>query len=506
MLSGKLSDRSRSLSATLQGWLRYQDYQLIAGLFIRLLGIIYLIAFASLLVQIQGLVGDQGILPVGNLLDYVREQAGGAHFYRLPTIFWLGHSNFTLVAATIFGCVVSLQIIFNRWQRPALVLAFVLYLSLFNVCQPFLHFQWDGLLLEAGFLAIFLGSGSSLIIWLFRVLLFKLRFMSGLSKLTSGDPAWSGLTALNTYFEVQPLPNPLAWYFHHLPEWLLRSATAATLFIEIIVPLMMFMPRRWRFAAAWITILWQLLIILSSNHNWINLLTIALCLFLFDDKALRSVLPKRLELLALRQPLPGPLAALKTTAIASMAVFILVISLAQLWVLSTGRTAGSYLQTVLEQMESYRALNMYHVFPTMTTERIELEVFGSYDGVEWRQYRFKYKPEELDQRPRWVMPHQPRLDWQMWFVTLSAKHLPWFEEFLYSLLLESHDVGELLQHNPFPDQPPRYIRVEAVKYTFTTPEQRAQTGLWWQREGLGPFLHLPGVMRAPEMQGHQKVD
>ena len=493
------SGKSGSASETLTGWLIYQDYERISALFIRLLGIIYLIAFASLLVQIQGLVGSRGILPVADLLSYVSTEAGSARYYRLPTIFWFDHSNLALVGATLYGCVVSLQIIFNRWQRPALILAFVLYLSLFNVCQPFLHFQWDGLLLEAGFLAIFLGSGSSIIIWLMRWLLFKLRFMSGLSKLVSGDPAWSGLTALNTYFEVQPLPNPLAWYVHQLPEWLLRSATAATLFIEIIVPFMMFMPRRWRFAAAWITIFWQLLIIFTSNHNWINLLTIALCLFLFDDKALRRVTPGIIRVPRLHQPVLSGLAGrLSSFAISVMAVFILVISFAQLWVLSTGTAVGGHLQTVLEHMESYRVVNMYHVFPTMTTERIELEISGSSDGQEWKPYRFKYRPEELDQRPQLIMPHQPRLDWQMWFVTLSSKHLPWFEELLYTLLLESHDVDQLLQHNPFPEQPPRFIRVDAYRYTFTTPEQRAQTGHWWQREALGPFLPMPGVMRTSE--------
>ena len=495
------ASNNRSIIDIARSWLVYQDYELVSALFIRLLGIIYLIAFASLLVQIQGLVGSQGILPVGDLLAYVTTEVGNARYFRLPTLFWIDHSNMALVAVTMFGCVASLQIIFNRWQRPALILAFVLYLSLFNVCQPFLHFQWDGLLLEAGFLAIFLGSGSPVIIWLFRWLLFKLRFMSGLSKLTSGDPAWSGLTALNTYFEVQPLPNPLSWYVHQLPEWLLRSATAATLFIEIIVPFMMFMPRRWRFAAAWITIFWQLLIILTSNHNWINLLTIVLCLFLFDDKALRSVLPGSFDLPRIYRPLHDRIAAsLQALVINAMAVFILVVSMGHLWVLSTRTTAGVYLQTVLDHVESYRVVNMYHVFPTMTTERIELEVSGSQDGREWKQYRFKYRPEELDQRPQWIMPHQPRLDWQMWFVTLSSKHLPWFEEFLYALLQESHDVGRLLQHNPFPDKPPRYIRVDAYRYTFTTPQQRARTGHWWQRESLGPFRPLPGVMRIPDDQ------
>ena len=499
MQTHDLSRRYRAAGEAVKGWVLYQDYELVSWLFLRLLGIIYLIAFASLLVQIQGLVGEQGILPVADLLAYAAAETGSERYYRLPTIFWLAHSNIALVGATVYGCIVSLQILFNWWQRPALIIAFILYLSLFNICQPFLHFQWDGLLLEAGFLAIFLGSRSGIIIWLFRWLLFKLRFMSGLSKLTSGDPAWSGLTALNTYFEVQPLPNPLAWYVHQLPEFVLRSATAATLVIEILVPFMMFMPRRWRFAAAWITIFWQVLIILTSNHNWINLLTIALCLFLFDDRALRHVMPARLQPSILIVQVRDKLVIqLRTASIAIMAGIILVVSFAQLWMLSTGQTTGGSAGKMLEHMDAYRVVNMYHVFPTMTTERIELELSGSIDGKEWKTYRFRYKPGYLDERPRLVMPHQPRLDWQMWFVTLHAKHLPWFEEFLYALLDNSPDVIALLDNNPFPDEAPRYINVDAYKYTFTTPEQRLQSGNWWNREALGPFLPMPGVMRTTQ--------
>lgn len=497
MQLSNLTDKYRAASNTVNNWLLYQDYRLVSSLFLRLLGVIYLIAFASLWVQIEGLVGSQGILPVSDLLLQATAEAGSERYFRLPTVFWLNHSDLALVGATIYGCVVSLQIIFNRWQRSALVIAFILYLSLFNVCQPFLHFQWDGLLLESGFLAIFLGIRSSIIIWLFRWLLFKLRFMSGLSKLSLGDPAWSGLTALNTYFEVQPLPNPLSWYAHQLPEFVLRSATAATLVIEILVPFMMFMPRRWRFAAAWITIFWQILIILTSNHNWINLLTIALCLFLFDDRALRRVIPKSLQHGRQLQAVQvNHTIGFRTVAMSVLAACILVVSCAQLWMLSTGNVVSGRLGTVIEHMDSYRVVNMYHVFPTMTTERIELELSGSIDGVEWRTYRFKYKPADLDKQPQIVMPHQPRLDWQMWFVTLHAKHLPWFEQFLYALLDNSPDVISLLDNNPFPEQAPRYINVDAYKYTFTTPEQRQKTGNWWQREALGPFLPLPGVMRT----------
>ena len=493
------NNRHRTFSETVRDWLHYQDYQLVSWLFIRSLGVIYLIAFASLWTQVQGLAGAEGILPAGALLEQVASQTGWERYLVFPTVFWLNSSNMALVGVCLYGCVVSLQIIFNCWQRASLILAFILYLSLYNVCQPFLHFQWDGLLLEAGFLAVFLGLRSSIVIWLFRWLLFKLRFMSGLSKLTSGDPAWPELTALNTYFEVQPLPNPLAWYAHHLPEVMLRAATAATLVIEILVPLMMFMPRRWRFTAAWITIFWQLLIILTSNHNWINLLTIALCLFLFDDRALRRVLPFGFNPLQSAVLIDAtPVARLRTLMLSLVAAFILLVSSLQLWMLGTGQEVTGWPGKLIAYLETYRIANMYHVFPTMTTERIELELSGSMDGREWKTYRFKYKPGDPGQRPQLVMPHQPRLDWQMWFVTLHPKHLPWFEEFCYALLENAADATALLEYNPFADQPPRYISVDAYRYHFTTPEERQQTGNWWKREALGPFLPMPGVQNNSE--------
>jgi hypothetical protein len=228
-------------------------------------------------------------------------------------------------------------------------------------------------------------------------------------------------------------------------------------------------------------------------------LTIALCLFLFDDKAIRRVLPKYL------MPVPLVLSTqeklvikFRTAFIAVMAGLIIVITATQIWMLSTRERPAEKLAMVLEYLDSYRVANMYHVFPTMTTERIELEVTGSDDGIEWKKYRFKYKPDDLDQQPGLVMPHQPRLDWQIWFVPLHSKHLPWFEQFVYALLEGAEDVDDLLEHNPFPDKPPRYINVDAYKYTFTAPGQKQQTGRWWNREALGPFLPLPGVVHAAQ--------
>lgn len=472
------------------------NYRLVTALFQRLLGLIYLVAFLSIGIQIEALVGSQGILPFSEELAYLKSVSGIERYFQVPTLFWLNVHDQALNAAAIAGCFASLLIIFNRFARTALVAAFVLYLSLYQAGQLFMNFQWDGLLLEAGFLAIFLDSRSRIIILLFRWLLFRLRFMSGLSKLTMQDPAWSGLNALNHYFEVQPLPNPLSWYAHHLPEWMLRTGTAATLGIEILVPLMMFLPRPWRFAAAWLTILWQVLIILTSNHNWFNFLTIALCLFLFDDQALRKVLPRRLCGMLQTAPVSPPRqGAVRRTLEGVLAISILFISGVHFWELATMQRSSGSIGTLLDYVEAYRVVNKYHVFPTMKSERIELEILGSLDGREWKAYRFKYKPGDPKQRPPFVIPHQPRLDWEMWFVTMNPNYLHWFHRFLQRLLDNSPTVTSLLQNNPFAEQAPRYIRVDAFRYRFSDPEQLHSDGLWWQREALGPFTPLPWVER-----------
>jgi hypothetical protein len=469
-------------------------YRLVSALFLRLLGAIYLIAFASIGVQIESLVGSQGIIPISARLAEIAAGTDAWRYLQLPTLFWINASDPALIGSSILGCLAALLVMFNRWTRPALIGAFILYLSLFHASHPFLNFQWDILLLETGFLAIFLTPQSSIVILLFRWLLFRLRFMSGLSKFSIGDPAWANLTALDTYFEVQPLPNPVAWYVHQFPEWLLRFGTAGTLFVELVVPFMMFLPRRWRFAAAWITIFWQVLIILTSNHNWINFLTIVLCLFLFDDRALQRVLPQRVCTNLAWQPEPaGRTDTLRRIAVGMLATFIVTTSTLKLYELATMHKFTGVTGSVLNYALIYSVANKYHIFPTMTTERIELELLGSYDGKEWKPYRFKYKPDVLDERPQFIIPHQPRLDWQMWFVTLHPRHMPWFEDFLVALLNNSPAVTELLQHNPFVDGPPRYIRVEAYRYNFTNSAEREQTGNWWRREALGPFTPLPWV-------------
>ena len=473
-------------------------YDFVSWLFLRGLALTYLAAFVSFGLQADGLVGSQGILPVQADLETQAAHYGSNAYWIFPSVFWLGASNTALQAVTLGGIAASLLLFANILSRLMLPLLFLLYLSVVYAGQVFFNFQWDSLLLEAGFLAIFLPYGSPFILFLLHWALFRLRFLSGLSKLMSGDEAWANFTALDYYFETQPLPHIGAWYAHQLPEWLLRVGVGWTFFVELLVPFMMFLPRRPRQFAAWATILMQVLIMLTSNHNFFNLLTIVLCLLLFDDRAFRWLRreegPKATArsmargFLRVATPVPGRYA----NAFAGLlAVVILSSTLSMMWSTTTGHALPAFNETVVRALVQWHVVNNYHVFPNMTTARPELVVEGSFDGKEWKAYGFKYKPGELTRRPPFVVPHQPRLDWQMWFAALyppDSRVAYWFYDFMRRLLEGSPDVLALLDHNPFPDQPPKYLRARLELYQFATPELKRKTGQWWTSKPLGVYV------------------
>jgi hypothetical protein len=465
-------------------------HQLTSWLFLKLLALIYFAAFVSLAVQITGLAGPDGILPFQDLLDRAREVYGQAAWLRLPTLFWFDTSDLALQGVAWLGCVAAVLLLFGVWQRWLLIVLFVLYLSLYHAGQTFLTFQWDTLLLETGFLAIFLSNGPTrLLILLFHWLLFRFRFMSGITKLVSGDPSWSGLTTLNYYFETQPLPHVLAWYAHQLPEWLLKGGVLLTFFSELVVPFFIFLPRPYRLFAAIVTIVMQVLIIATSNHNFVNLLTILLCLFLLDDAIVKRFIPAWLQ--------PGTYAAtrpvwLQTLVLPVAGILILVTSVSVYYAFVTRSKLPDSLDTATRIVRAYGIGHIYHIFPTMQTERQELEVEGSRDGVEWQAYTFRYKPGPLDRPPPFIVPHQPRLDWMIWFIPpQNPRQMYWFESFMARLHEGSAAVTGLLEHNPFAGQPPKFLRVLAYRYQFTTAQEHAQTGNWWKREYLGIFPYVP---------------
>jgi predicted DCC family thiol-disulfide oxidoreductase YuxK len=469
-------------------------HDLVSFLFLRLFGLIYLSAFISFGVQAQGLVGSHGILPLAELVDAVGGRVGPERFFLMPMVFWWNASDFAIQAVCWAGAGLSLLLVFNLLPRLSLFLLYVLYLSLLYGGQAFMTYQWDTFLLEAGFLALLLSFATAPGIWLLRWLLFRFMFMSGMVKLLSGDPNWWDLSALSYHFLTQPLPTPLAWYAAHLPLRVLKFATGGTFFVELVLPFWIFCPRRLRFFAAFGILVLQSCILITGNYNWFNLQTMLLCLPLFDDAALQRIIPRRLiRLLPVRADHHAPRRAV-TVVVGALALLIVFCSLVQMDV-RFGGSPPAVAQAVDRVIEPLHIVGSYGLFAVMTTERDEIVIEGSYDGVEWREYEFRYKPGDVSRRPRWNIPHQPRLDWQMWFAALEdPRRLSWFSRFLQGVLENQPAVTALLERNPFPDKPPMYVRAQFYDYSYAGSEDKAK-GLWWDRRLLGlyfPVAHLKG--------------
>ena len=429
--------------------------------FLRILGGVYTVAFLSFGVQAMGLIGSHGILPLGDFFQAVREGAGRSAYWEVPSILWFNWSDGAITAVWILGAIGGLVAAAGFWQRRALAVCLVFWLSICTAGQDFLSLQWDVLLLEAGFLAIF-ADESRIRIWLFRWLLFRLMIFSGLVKLLSGDPVWRNLTALSFHYETQPLPTPLAWYAHQLPLWFQKVSTAMVFMAELPVPLLFLAPRPWRRIGGWITIGLQVLILLTGNYTFFNFLTIALVMFLFIE-------PRQED---------------RHRAVSiGLALFVGLISAALFLELFSVSLPG--MGEVLHLTAPFRIVNSYGLFAVMTTTRQEIIVEGSNDGEHWSAYEFRYKPGDVNRAPPIVEPHQPRLDWQMWFAALgSPQQNRWFTNFVVRLLQGEPAVLGLMRYNPFPQQPPKLVRAQLYLYHFTSFGERG----WWRREERGVYF------------------
>ncbi len=467
--------------------LRPSRYDLVGYVFLRLFGLIYLSAFVSFGIQAQGLIGSDGILPLAEMVHAIAGGVGPERFYLMPMVFWCNASDAAIQAVCWTGAGLSLLLVFNLLPRLSLLLLYILYLSLLYAGQTFMSYQWDTFLLEAGFLALLLSFRTTPGIWLLRWLLFRFMFMSGAVKLLSGDPNWWNLTALSYHFLTQPLPTPLAWYAAHLSPTTLSIATGSTFVVELLLPFLIFCPRRLRFLAACGILLLQSCILITGNYNWFNLQTMLLCLPLFDDAALEKLLPRRLiRRLPAASGQESPRRAV-TVIVGALALLIVFCSLIEMDLRFDG-SPPAVARAIQRSIEPMHIVSGYGLFAVMTTSRHEIVVEGSSDGVEWREYAFRYKPGDVARRPPWNIPHQPRLDWQMWFAALEdPRDLNWFPRFLQGLLENRPAVTALLASNPFPSQPPLYIRAQYYDYTYTDRDQKAQ-GLWWQRRLLGSYF------------------
>ena len=478
------------------------------------LGAVYAAAFVSLWVQIDGLLGSGGIRPVAQLLPRAAERLGAAAALRVPTLLWIDASDAALHVLCAAGMALAALALVGALPRVALFGCWLAYLSLVAVGDVFLSYQWDALLLEAGLLAVlyappgaWLGrsrrasEASTVGLLLLRFLVFRLFVLSGWVKLLSGDPTWRDLSALEYHWWSQPLPIRTSLLAAALPDIVQRAECALSLVVECAVPLAILAGRRGRLLAAATFVLLQFGIAATGNYGFFNALTVVLCVTLLDDAAL-APLARRLRLRAAPEPgsaaaeasPPGaaaPRAARRAVALALGGLLAACAALQAAERLGARWAGEGAFGAALSFLAPFRSVNSYGLFAVMTTRREEIEIEGSDDGAAWRTYEFRWKPGRTDRAPRLAPLHMPRLDWQMWFAALGrCEDQGWLHAFLARLLEGSPGVLRLLEANPFPERPPRYVRARFFDYRFASGEERRQ-GLYWTRRPVG--LYCPDL-------------
>lgn len=523
-------------------------------LFLRALGIIYFSAFYSLVFQIRGLIGPEGLLPAEMYLKEVAQSLGATRYWYAPTLLWLGSSDLALMILCWAGMIASVLLVLNLWPRAMVVICFVSFLSFVSVAQDFSGYQSDGMLLAAGFVCFFFAPRGLRPRWgafeppsraglfLLQLLWFSIYFESGIAKFFGGDPSWRNLTAMDQYYQNGPLPTWIGWYVQQMPHWFHACTALLTLAVELLVVWMLFLPRRFRIICFFIVTFLQIGIILTANYAFLNYLVLALGILLLDDRFLLRFIPERgaatVRLNLTQSPPPAQEAAFVELHLhdqapartnsretlpsqapdrssistwtsqarafaAAVNVWLTAFFLA--WILY----ANIFL--ILEQvfrgvplpgspvaaLEPFRVADQYGLFGRMTWKRYEIEFQGSDDGTHWTTYPFRYKPQNLAEAPRIYAPYQPRFDWNLWFASLGYwRENPWVLRGEQLLLSKDQDVLSLFADNPFPQGPPKQVRAVLWQYWFTDLTTKRATGMWWRREFLG--LYAPVLERAPD--------
>jgi lipase maturation factor 1 len=463
---------------------------------LRALGLIYCSAFVSLLFQIRGLIGPAGILPANRYLAAVAQSFGpGTRLWFAPTVLWLSSGSNMLMAMCWLGLAASLLLTVNIWPRAMLPICFVCFLSFVSAAQDFSGYQSDGMLLEAGFVALFFappglrpGLGydhppSRASLFLLQWEWFRIYFESGLVKLLSGDTEWRHLTAMDEYYQNGPLPTWIGWYIQHLPHWFHWTTALATLVMELAIVWMILLPRRWRILCFFIVTPWEIGVIFTANYTFLNYLVLALGFLLLDDRFFSRWVKIRAE------RTPPPRRTLENFGLAASAVLLTLVAYVttvELFSMVFGRLPLPMQPVTM--LEPFRIANQYGLFAVMTRGRYEIEFQGSRDGQEWVPYPFRFKPQALNQVPGIYAPYQPRFEWNLWFASLGSWQqnplVPRTEE---RLLTDDPDVLALFASNPFAGAPPRQVRAVLWQYWFTSMEQKRATGDWWTRKLLGVY-------------------
>lgn len=451
------------------------------GLFPRLLGVVYLLAFASLLVQVRGLYGSQGILPIRDYCAALQRLYGRSCYWHFPSIFWINASDAVITAAAWLGVCLALFLTAGLAQLPALILLWLIYLSFMSLGQDFLSFQWDALLLETGFMAIFLPllSPAPLAACLaYQFFIFRFMISAGTVKLTSHDPNWRNLRALCFHYATQPIPNRVAWYAHQLPESVQKLSTLGTFFFELIVPFLALGPAPLKLAGFCLLVAFQGLIMLTGNYGFFNILTIVLCVPLLDDRYLAPIVPA-----ALFPAAPAGHGPLMTSLVSAVYLGVILLNILQMIRLFA---RPEWLSRILAACRPWQISSPYGLFAVMTTRRFEFVIEGSDDLKSWQAYEFRWKPGNPGRAPRQAAPHQPRLDWQMWFAALNPAMVePWLMRLVRRLLEGSRPVLSLFGQVPFPNRPPLAIRLVVYDYLAGSLATKRAGGRWWERSEVG---------------------
>ncbi|MET9295605.1 lipase maturation factor family protein [Streptomyces sp. NPDC003077] len=454
-------------------WFTESSYWLSRLVFQRALAVLYVVAFVSAARQFRALIGERGMLPVPRFLRRVpfRQAPGVFHLHYSDRFFALWAWTGALLAAAVAAGAADAVPLGAGMAMWAVLWA--MYLSIVNVGQLWYGFGWESLLLETGFLAVFLGNDATappvLVLWLLRWLLFRVEFGAGLIKMR-GDSCWRDLTCLHYHHETQPMPGPLSWFFHHLPGPLHKVEVAANHVAQLLLPVLLFTPQPVASWAALAIVVTQLWLVLSGNFAWLNWLTIVLAVPAVDWS---SVAGDRAQ--------PAPPVWFEVLVLA-VAVLVVVLSYRPV------RNLLSRRQVMNTSFDTLHLVNSYGAFGSITRVRREIVVEGSAQtgngpDTEWREYGFRGKPGDVRRLPRQYAPYHLRLDWLMWFAALSPAYArSWFGPFVERLLTNDPATLRLLRHNPFPDTPPAQVRARIFRYRFTTWRELRETGAWWHRE------------------------
>ena len=475
-------------------------------LFLRALGLIFLSAFYALALQIHGLVGERGILPAGEYLHALSSATGPMQrVWLAPTLFWLDAGDGALWTVIIAGLVFSLLLTANVWPRLSVALCTLLFLSCVAVLQDFSSYQSDGMLLEAGFLSIFfapagvrpgLGAAdppSRFSLFMLEWEWFRIYFESGVVKLASGDPHWRNLTAMDEYYQNGPLPTWIGWYVQHLPHWYHAGTVILTLVVELVLVWAVFLPRRFRIACFLVVTGLQVGIIATANYAFLNYLVLALGVLLLDDQVIEWAwrVARR----------PSPVASVTAVArqrprLARHAENVTLGFL--LYATVVAFIPLGALAWPARVLDPFRIANAYGLFAVMTEARYEIEFQGSRDGTTWVPYPFRYKPQDVMERPGLYAPYQPRFAWNLWFASLGPwQQSTWVVLAQERLLQGSSSVLRLFRSDPFHGRPPALVRTVLYQYWFTNLATKRATGAWWRRKELGPFTGVVGGSPEP---------